>query len=424
MEVLIAGGGIAGLTMALTCHQIGVPVRVYESTDELHPLGLGINLQPSAVRELYDLGLEAELASVGVRIRGLALVGRNGDDVWSEPRGLDAGWRWPQYSLRRGELEMMLYRAVVARLGPDAVMTGHRVTGYEHTIGAVRIELTKTDGGVERTEGSVLLAADGLHSAVRHRMFPGEGGPRWGGAVLWRGTAPGPPLRDGASFLVVGNTNQRFVTFPISEPDPVTGTQTHNWIAERRFDPARGWRRADWNSRVGIDEFIGHFRNWDFDWLDVPALIGRSDEIFEYPMVDRDPVGHWVHGSVALIGDAAHAMYPVGSNGASQAIVDARVLGAAFVRHGVGRDALHAYESKLLDDMSSLVLRNRVSGLSSFVGEVDERCPRLLGDLDGDAARADVEQFVAGYTTTGRVGIEAMNRSPPTIAAGAVLPPT
>ena len=414
--MLIAGGGIAGLTMALTCHEIGVPVRVYESVRVLRPLGLGINLQPAAVRELHDLGLESELASIGVRIRESALVGRNGNDVWAEPRGLDAGYRWPQYSVLRGELEMMLYRAVVERLGSDAVVTGHRVTGYEHAVGSVFVEVA-TGGTIERTEGSVLLAADGLHSAVRSQMFPGEGGPKWGGAVLWRGTARVPQIRGGASFLIVGNTNQRFVTVPISEPDPLTGMQTQNWIAELRFDPRRGWRRGDWNTRVELDEFIGDFEGWNFEWLDIPSLIRRSDEIFEYPMVDRDPVGHWVHGSVALLGDAAHAMYPVSSNGASQAIVDARVLGAAFIEHGVGPDALHSYESALLDDMSALVLRSRGAGPVSSLGAFDERSAPVF-DVD-DISRPEVQQFVAGYRATDRVAIEELNQAPPTIAPGA-----
>ncbi len=421
MSVLIAGGGIAGLTMALTCHEIGLPVQVYESAPELRALGLGINLQPYAVRELHDLGLEEELATIGVHTRELALVGRAGNTVWSEPRGLDAGYHWPQYSVHRGELEMMLYRAVVERLGPDSIATAHRITGYEHGLDSVRVRFDTRDGQSGQNEGSVLIAADGLHSAVRAQMFPGEGDPRWGGAVLWRGTSLGAPVRGGGSFVVVGNPNQRFVTFPISAPDPETGLQTHNWVAELRFDPRRGWRRGDWNTRVEVDEFIADFEDWDFGWLDIPAMIRRSDEIFEYPMVDRDPPPHWVHGSVALIGDAAHAMYPVGSNGASQAIVDARVLGAAFIEHGVGRDALHAYEAALLDDMSALVLRNRGVGPVSILGVVDERCSTVLDETDDDASRAEVEAFIAGYRTAEGLAVEALNAASPTIAPGACV---
>jgi 2-polyprenyl-6-methoxyphenol hydroxylase-like FAD-dependent oxidoreductase len=371
-------------------------------------------VQPDAVRELFELGLEAELSSVGVATQELALIGSDGVEVWSEPRGLDAGCRWPQYSVHRGELQMMLYRATVDRLGPDAVVTGHRVTRYEHALDEVRVEVTTLDGTVELVDGSVLIGADGLHSRVRAQMFPGDGGPRWGGSVLWRGTSMGPPVRTGASFVVVGDPNQRFVTFPISEPDEVTGLQLHNWIAELMFDANRGWRRGDWNTRVSVDEFIGTFESWRFDWLDVHALIRRSDEVFEYPMVDRDPVDHWVHGSVALIGDAAHAMYPVGSNGASQAIVDARVLGAAFVEHGVGRAALQSYESALLDARSSLILQTRALGPGSILGSVDERCNAVFGNRD-DLSAKEVERCIADYRNLAASEINSLNQSPSTI---------
>lgn len=412
MEVVIAGGGIAGLSLALTCHQIGVPVQVFEAARSVRPLGLGINLQPTAVRELFELGLERELGSIGVPMQEWVLVGRDGHDVWTEPRGLDAGYRWPQHSVHRGELEMMLYRAVLDRLGQDTVVTGHQVTGYVHASDGVKVEVSSTDGTPTTIEAHVLIGADGLHSTVRGQMFPGDGGPRWGGTVLWRGVAQAPPIRGGSTFVVVGDSDQRFVTFPISPPDPVTGLQTQNWIAEQSFDPQRGWRRGDWNTRVSIDEFIGAFEDWKFEWLDVPALVRRSAVVFEYPMVDRDPVDHWVHGHVAVVGDAAHPMYPVGSNGASQAILDARVLGAAFVEHGVGSDALHTYESALIDDMSALVLRNRGAGPFSVLGLVDERCGELFDDI---ATRSEFDPVMASYRAAAGLAIEQLNSAPPTI---------
>jgi len=414
VDVLVAGGGIAGLTIALTCHQLGVSVKVFEAAHELRPLGLGINLQPDAVRELFDLGLETELASIGVETRELALVGRDGVEVWCEPRGLAAGSRWPQYAVHRGELEMMLYRAVLDRLGPKAIATDHSVTHYEHALDSIHVDLTTADGTTERVDGAVLLGADGLHSKVRAQMFPGDGGPRWGGSVLWRGTSLSPPIRTGASFVVIGDTAQRFVTFPISDPDTTTGLQVQNWIAELAFDANRGWRRGDWNARVPVDDFIGFFEGWQFEWLDIPALIRRSDAVFEYPMVDRDPVGHWVHGSVALIGDAAHAMYPVGSNGASQAIVDARVLGAAFVEHGPSREALRAYERELLATRSALVLHSRGLGPASILGVVDKRVGAAFGML-GDLAPTEVEQVIEDYRRTSAAAIHQLNASTSTI---------
>ena len=228
---------------------IGVPVQVYESAPELRPFGLGINLQPNAVRELHDLGLADELAAIGVDTREVALVRRDGTDVWSETRGIEAGYRWPQYSVHRGELEMMLYRAAVERLGPEAIVTGHSVTGYEHSIGGVHVELLSRDGTTQRIETPVLLGADGLHSAVRSRMFPGEGDPRWGGAVLWRGATPGPPIRDGASFLFLEGAATVGVAPPPSislqkRPDVEPGAADQKDDPTASVDLARGRARA------------------------------------------------------------------------------------------------------------------------------------------------------------------------------------
>lgn len=432
MTVLVAGGGIAGLSLALTCHQIGVPVKVFESAREIRPLGVGINLQPNAVRELWDLGLESELDAIGIRAEEWALVARNGRDVWSEPRGLLAGYDWPQYSVHRGRLQMMLYDAVVQRLGSDAVVTGHRVNGYSNmndgstdrgskdTAAGVRVELEdRTSGAMTSIVGDVLIGADGLHSAVRAQMFPAEGEPIWGGAVLWRGTSLGPPVRTGASFLLIGSIEQRFVTYPITQPDPTTGLQVQNWIAEMTFDPAQGWGSSDWNRPVETNVFLPHFEDWEFDWIDPPAMIRSAGEVLEYPMVDRDPVDHWVDGNVALMGDAAHVMYPVGSNGASQAIVDARVVGAQFLEHGVGHHALQAYEHALHTDMSALVLRNRGHGPVAILAEVEERCGGKFDHIDDVLPPAEAEAFMARYKTAAGFAIEALNTSQRTIPEGA-----
>lgn len=414
--------------MALTCHQIGVPVKVFESAREIRPLGVGINLQPNAVRELIDLGLESELAAIGIQAKEWALAARNGRDVWSEPRGILAGYKWPQYSVHRGQLQMMLYRAVLDRLGPDAVFPGHRVVKFDNTNKStvqVTIEqrgASDANARVFDVDGSVLLAGDGLHSAVRAQMFPAEGAPIWGGAVMWRGTAMGPPLRTGASFVLVGRIEQRFVTYPITEPDPATGLQLQNWIAELSFDPTGGWGSSDWNRKVETDVFIDHFADWRFDWLDVPAMIGSAQEVFEYPMVDRDPVDHWVEGNVALLGDAAHVMYPVGSNGASQAIVDARVLGAKFVKHGVRREALLAYQAELLADISALVLRNRGHGPVAILGEVEDRCGGEFDHIDDVIKPAEAQEFMSRYKTAAGFAIDTLNSAPPTISAGARVP--
>src|SRR5688572_9509892 len=348
--VLVAGGGIGGLSVALTLHQIGVPCVVLESVRHLQPLGVGINLQPNAVRELYELGIGPEqLDAIGLQTREFVLVGLNGKEVYSEPRGVRAGYKWPQYSVHRGGLQMLLYQAVVERLGTGAVREGVAVTGYRRDPErmGVRALVETRDGERLELEGALLIGADGLHSAVRAQMHPDQPPIQWGGAIMWRGMTPGVPIRTGASFVGVGTHRHRVVFYPISKPHPVTGLATINWIAEITVDNRSGWGDGDWNKKVDIDDVVGHFRGWQYEWLDVPAMLRGADEMFEYPMIDRDPVPTWGDGHVALPGDAAHVMYPTGSNGASQAVMDARVLGAALLEHGVTPRALQAYDAQL-----------------------------------------------------------------------------
>lgn len=423
MTVIIGGGGIAGLTMALTCHQIGVPAVVLESVRNLAPLGVGINLQPNAIRELMDLGLESDLDAIGIEAREWALVGRNGNDIWAEPRGREAGYRWPQYAVHRGKLQMLLYETVRERLGPDAVQTSHRVTGYRNHGDRVEVLVDTRDGGTTTVDGTVLLAADGLHSAVRAQMYPNQPEPHWEGAVLWRGATQGPPLRTGSSFTLVGSLEQRFVHYPISAVDPATGLQLQNWIAELAFDPADGWTESSWNQAVDIDKFLPAFEDWTFDWLDVPALVRATPTVWEFPMVDRDPIPAWVDGRVCLLGDAAHVMYPVGSNGASQAIVDARVMGAKLVEHGIGPTALQAFEDQLLEPISALVLRNRGNGPVGILGEVHERCGGVFDDIHEVIPQAEIEAYMANYKSAAGFAIDELNAAPPTIAPNTRISP-
>ena len=368
--VLIAGAGIGGLSVALTLHQIGIPCIVFETVAEIRPLGVGINLQPNAVRELYELGLgAAALDQIGIPTQEWALVGLNGNDVYSEPRGMKAGYNWPQYSVHRGKLQMLLYRAVVERLGPDAVRTGHKVAGYRnHASGqGITAQLQDRAGNTSEVDGALLIAADGLHSAVRQQMYPAQPPVQWGGAIMWRGVTRARPIRTGASFVGLGTHRQRVVFYPISAPDPVTGLADVNWIAEITVDNSGGLPVGDWNKRVRHEDFLHHFEGWNYDWIDIPGMLRGAAEVFEYPMIDRDPVPTWVDGNAALLGDAAHVMYPTGSNGASQAIVDARVLGAVLLEHGVNAAALQVYDRQLCPEISPLILRNRGAGPLAMV---------------------------------------------------------
>ena len=416
MTVIVAGGGIAGMTMALTCHQLELPVIVHESVKTIEPLGVGINLQPNAVRELFELGLESDLAEIGIQAKEWALVGKNGNDVWSEPRGLDAGYRWPQYSVHRGHLQMMLYRQVLKRLGPKAVISDSRLKGYNNDNDHVLAHFVDSDGKEQKVEGSILVGADGLHSSVRAQMHPNDGPPKWGGAVMWRGTTQAKPIRTGASFVLLGKLEQRFVCYPISQPDPITGKAIINWIAELTYDTSKEWGHSDWNTQVPVEKFINHFSDWSYEWLDVPQLIRQASAVYEYPMVDRDPLTTWVDGRCVLVGDAAHVMYPVGSNGASQAIVDTRVLGSAFVKHGLNQTALLHYESLNLKEMNELVIRNRGAGPIGILGIVEERCGGVFDKIEDVIPRSEIEQYMSNYKAAAGFAIETLNNAPPTIS--------
>ncbi|HPD91266.1 MAG TPA: flavin-dependent oxidoreductase [Pararhodobacter sp.] len=415
-RVMIAGGGIGGLTMALTLHQIGVRCVVFESVRSLKPLGVGINLQPNAVRELYDLGIGPEaLDSVGVPAREWALVGRNGNDIYAEPRGLDAGYHWPQYAVHRGDFHMLLYRTVIARLGAEAVQTGRRVTGYRNNAdGSVTAIF---DDGSEET-GAMLIGADGIHSAVRATMHPAQPPIHWGGAVMWRGVTRAKPIRTGSSFVGLGTHRHRMVIYPISHPD-ADGTALINWIAEVTYDDPSAHETTGWFRQVGIEDFRHHFDGWRYDWLDVPALLDGAEIAYENPMIDRDPVDTWRDGNVALMGDAAHAMYPTGSNGASQAIIDARVLGAKLVAEGVTTAALAAYDAALCGPVSQLILRNRGAGPFGLLNLVDDRCGGAFDDIDTVIPPAERAAFMAGYKAAAGFAIETLNAAAPTIPAGA-----
>lgn len=417
--VLIAGGGIGGLSMALTLHQIGVPCIVFEQVNDLKPLGVGINLQPNAVRELFEMGIGTEaMDRVGLPALEWALVGLNGNDVYAEPRGLEAGYNWPQYAVHRGRFHMLLHDTFAARAGAGSVRLGAKVVGYENTSEGVIATVELANGDTEHVSGSVLVGADGIHSAVRAQMHPDQPPIHWGGALMWRGTTRAKPIRTGSSFVGLGTHKHRMVIYPISQVDE-DGFAEINWIAEQTLDDPNARQNTGWFAQVEIDDFAHEFDGWTYDWLDVPALIRGADVAYENPMIDRDPVETWVDGNVVLIGDAAHAMYPTGSNGASQAVIDARTLGAALVAHGVGHSALKSYDDALCGPVSELILRNRGSGPFGLLNIVDDRCGGEFDNIDDVIGAQERADFMAKYKAAAGFAIEALNAAAPTIAPGA-----
>lgn len=419
-KVIIAGGGIAGLSLALTLHQIGVPCVVYEGVRELAPLGVGINLQPNAVRELEDLGIgEAEMDETGLPAREWALVGLNGKEIYSEPRGKFAGYQWHQYAVHRGKFHLLLARKVIERLGPDALVLGHKVTGYrKESGGGVTAFITTEDGAQKEVRGSLLFGADGIHSSIRAQMHPDQPPIHWGGTIMWRGTAKGVPNRTGSSFIGLGTDRHRVVLYPISHPD-ADGLSDINWIAEQTFDTDHDWQKSGWFRPVGLDEFAHEFDGFVYDWLDLPALLAKSDVAYENPMIDRDPLPTWVDGPVALIGDAAHAMYPTGSNGASQAIIDARTVGRIMVEAGATPAALRAYDEELCGPVGQLALRNRGAGPFGLLRMVDERCGGHFDNIDDVIPAAERAQFMLAYQQAAGFAKDVLNAAPRTIPEGA-----
>lgn len=411
MTILVAGGGIAGLVLGLTLHQLGLPFRVFERVAEPKPLGVGINLQPNAVRELIDLGLEARLDEIGIRTRQYGFYSKTGLPIWVEPRGAAAGYAWPQFSLHRGKLQMLLLEELRRRAGADAIVTGAGIAGFETTDEGVTLILS--DG--RRVEGRVAIAADGIHSAIRRQMVPEEGEPIWNGAIMWRGTSLGRHFLGGNAMFLAGHDSQRFVAYPLTPEAPETGLATINWIAELRVDPARAMAKGDWNRPADKADFLPAFEGWDFGWVDCPSLIRASGLVYEYPMVDRDPLPAWTTGCVTLMGDAAHATYPVGSNGATQAIIDARKLGAAFRDHGVTRDALLAYEAEMRPRAEGILRANRGKGPDAVMQMVEDRCGGVFDDIETVIPLAELAAHAEHYKRLSGFSIDTLNAQPPII---------
>jgi 2-polyprenyl-6-methoxyphenol hydroxylase-like FAD-dependent oxidoreductase len=404
--VTIAGGGIGGLTAALSLHQAGIPVTVHEAVKKVEPLGVGINILPHAVRELFALGLEDELLAAGVQTAALAYFSKRGQEIWREPRGKAAGYDWPQISIHRGRLQQILYEAALKRLGPANVLTGHQLEGWAEEGDRIRAVFVQRDNG-ERldVETALLIGADGIHSAVRKRLHPDEGPPLWNGAVLWRGVTRGIPFLDNRTMIMAGHEFQKFVCYPIDpRPEPLI-----NWIAELKFKPDHAWRREDWNRKGVLSDFLPRFEGWRFGWLDVPALVEASEGCFEYPMVDRDPLPRWTFGRASLMGDAAHAMYPIGSNGASQAILDARVLAREIRDKGMTPAALEAYEAERRPATSAIVLANRRNGPEQVMQLVEERAPEGFTAVADVLARVELEGVAAAYKKVAGFSIAELN---------------
>jgi len=402
MRVIVAGGGIGGLTAAMALHAQGIEVQVYESVVELAPLGVGINLLPHAMAHLQRLDLMDLVLPLGVQTAELCFFNRHGQLIWREPRGLAAGYPIPQLSVHRGHLHMTLLAEARRRLGDAAVLNAHAVQSFsEDERGRVTVKLLdRASDRVVTDTADVLVAADGIHSTIRQILYPDQGPPSWQGDILWRATSRWKPFLTGSSMFMAGHLPHKFVAYPLSEIGD-DGLQTINWIAELDRTAFGMLHREDWNRRGNFDDFMPHFEDWSFDWLDIPSMCRATDTVFEFPMVDRDPLDRWTFGRVTLLGDAAHPMYPIGSNGASQAIIDGLVLADALadtVAEGASVESgLARYEEQRRPRTSQIVLSNRQHGPERVMDLAEKRAPNGFADVSEVFAPGELEEISAQY---------------------------
>ena len=367
-DVLIVGGGIGGLTLALSLHQAGISARVFEAAPEVQPLGVGINILPHGMRELCELGLQHALAACAIETRELAFYSRHGQFIYKEPRGRYAGYDWPQLSIHRADLHKVLLDATVQRLGRDAVRLDHRCLKVEQDSAGVTLHFDKA----EPRRGKVAVGCDGIHSALRWQLYPDQGPPKYSGVNMWRGAVRWPAFLSGDTMVSTGwMTVGKTVIYPVRPGTPETaGLPLINWVAEIERPEAV---RQDWTGRGKLSDMMPAFAGLTFDWLDISGMIESTEEILEYPMVDRDPLPRWTFGRITLLGDAAHPMYPRGSNGAGQSIIDARFLTGQIKQLGATEQALQQYEAVRGPATANVVLANRNNPPDAILREVWQR---------------------------------------------------
>ncbi len=409
-KVVIVGAGIGGLTAALMLHRRGISCVVYEQASEVREVGVGINTLPHAIRELADLGLLPALDAAGIRTAELIYMNRLGQVVWREPRGMAAGFEVPQFSVHRGRLQRVIHDAVIARLGPGAVRPGRKLGGFIQDEGGVTAHFVDSvDGSCSETvRCEVLIGADGIHSAIRSHYHPGQGPPRWNGVMMWRGAADFPAFLGGSSMIIAGGMGGKLVLYPIG-----AGASEHsrltNWVVTVRIgDTPHPPGKESWSRRGRLDEVLPYARRFEIPGFDVVALIRSTAAFYEYPMCDRDPLPRWTHGRVTLLGDAAHPMYPVGSNGASQAILDARCLADCLASADHPLQGLAAYEADRRPKTADIVALNRKGGPERVIDEVEKLAPAGFGDVEQVLPHAERDAIVRGYA--GKAGFAAAER--------------
>jgi 2-polyprenyl-6-methoxyphenol hydroxylase-like FAD-dependent oxidoreductase len=409
-DIIIVGGGIGGLTLALALHEAKIPCRIFESAPAIKAVGVGINLLPHATKELAALGLEPALAQVAIETKDATFFNRFGQLIYQEPLGRAAGYDQPQFSIHRGDLQMVLLDAFRARAGHDRIVTNHHCLGVEQEEAGVSVTFSDGPTGSARStvRGRAAIACDGINSAIRKQLFPDEGEPRYSGVNMWRGVTRWKPMLSGASMVRAGwLSHGKMVIYPIRAAGH-DGLQLINWVAEIETP---NYRKRDWNREGSLDDFIGPFADWHFDWLDVPAFIRAADHVLEFPMVDQDPLPRWSFGRITLLGDAAHPMVPRGSNGAGQAILDARALTTALLQNADPLAALSSYEKQRLEATTRIVLTNRTNPPDAILREVFQRThDRPFKTIDDVISRDELVALSDGYKRIAGYSKDALRR--------------
>jgi len=412
MQVIIIGGGIGGLATALMLHARGIDCEIYEQSDAVRELGVGINTLPHAIRELAELGLLDRLDAVAVRTYELFYTNRFGQEIWREPRGTDAGYEYPQFSVHRGRLQAVIYDAVRSRLGESRIHTGHRLGAFTQDDAGVTAYFFDRNGSHRATtRGDVLVGADGIHSAVREALYPNEGPARWNGSMLWRGAIDWPQFLTGRSMVIAGGMAAKLVIYPIAEGSRPNHRLTNWAVLVKIAEPGVAPRKEDWSRLGRLEELMPHVQRFRIPYVDAKALIEASPEFWEYPLCDRDPLPRWSHGRVTLLGDAAHPMYPVGSNGASQAILDARCLADRLVGAEHPWHALWTYEQERLPMTAQVVRMNRKGGPEGVIDAVEERAPDGFSNVDDVLPFEQRKAIVRGYASTAGFAREQVNKA-------------
>ena len=398
LRIAIVGGGVVGLATAISLARVGFRPVVYEAVRKPEPLGVGINLLPHAVRELTELGLLEKVRELGVSIDELVYRMEDGRVVWTEPRGLAAGYDWPQIAIHRGQFQMLLLEEARALVGNDSLRFGHALTAVEPAGDAVMLHFL--DRATGRSLGAqtadVVIAADGIHSTIRKQFYPDEGIPKWSGVSLFRGAMTLPAGTVGPTMNWTGHSRQKFVGYPI-RVDERSGEILFNFICDIQTGEPGSTPREDWNRKVYPSEWLGRYANWKWPGVDVTSVVGSTADIYEFPMVDRDPLPRWTHGRITLAGDAAHPMYPIGSNGATQGMIDARALAFHLATAPTPEIALARYEEERREPTSRIVLANRALGPDRVLEIARERAASPQTNLDTVFPVAEREAISLNY---------------------------